>query len=391
MPSADAAFLEAAADPAWSRAGEICRDAAFREAVWRHCRYRRACASLADLHTRVHPNDQMLRHSLRFWDVNRSVSQYYNVALQQHHAAQQVMRALFGEPRPEFTVLDFACGYGRLLRFLTLSFPRERVWASEIQPDAVEFVAREYGVRAIASDADPARFEPGRRFDFVWVASLFSHLPRRLFHAWLARLLAMLEPGGVLCFSVHDQCLLPPGIAMPADGIHFIPASEIEDLDTATYGTTFVTEAFVRAAIAGATPARHPWFRIPRGLANEQDLYVVPRDPARKLDALASFRKGPWGWVDEWSVSEGRELYLRGWAGSLEDGALPSVEIRIAGKVHDCPCGLARPDVARVLGDARLANSGWEFRHVLPGHPVLVEVSAPSNRGEAALLYAGPL
>ena len=378
-------------DASWTRAGEVCADPAFREAIWRHCRYRRASANLAELSTRVHPGDQMLRHSLRFWDVNRSVSQYYNVALQQHHAAQQVLRALFGEPRPDFTVLDFACGYGRLLRFLTLSIPRERVWASEIQPDAVEYVRREFGVQGLASDADPERFEPGRRFDFIWVASLFSHLPRRLFHAWLERLLAVLELGGALCFSVHDQCLLPGGIAMPAEGIHFIPASENEDLDTSTYGTTFVTEGFVRGAIAKATSARHPCFRIPRGLANEQDLYVVPCERGRALDALASFRKGPWGWVDEWSVSPARELHLAGWAGSLDDGALASVEIRIAGKVHDVPCGMPRPDVAKVLGDPRLASTGWEFRHGLPDHPVLVEVSAPSARGEAALLYAGPL
>ena len=110
MPRADADSLAAPADASWSRAGEVCRDPAFREAIWRHCRYRRASASLADLSTRVHPQDQMLRHSLKFWDVNRSVSQYYNVALQQHHAAQQVRHALFGEPRADFTVLDFACG-----------------------------------------------------------------------------------------------------------------------------------------------------------------------------------------------------------------------------------------------------------------------------------------
>lgn len=389
MPSIDAESIPA--DASWSRAGDVCRDPAFREAIWRHCRYRRASASLAELSTRVHPQDQMLRHSLRFWDVNRSVSQYYNVALQQHHAAQQVMRALFGEPRADFAVLDFACGYGRALRFLTLSVPRARVWASEIQRDAVDFVERELGVHGIASDADPARFQPGRRFDFIWVASLFSHLPRRLFHAWLARLLAVLEPGGALCFSVHDECLLPAGGAMPAEGIHFVPASENEDLDTSAYGTTFVNEAFVRAAIAEASSTRHPYFRIARGLANEQDLYVVPRDRGLSLDALSSFRKGPWGWVDQWSVSPGRELHLAGWAGSLDDGALPSVEIRVAGKVHDCPCGLARPDVARVLGDPRLAATGWEFRRALPEHPVLVEVSAPSRRGEAALVYAGPL
>ena len=325
--------IEPAGDPAWAQAAGVCRDPALREAVWRHCRYRRGSARLEDLSTRIHANDQMLRHSLRFFDANRSVSQYFNVALQQHHAAQQVLRALFGEPGPDLRVLDFACGYGRLLRFLTLSVSPAQVWASEIQPEALDFAAREFGVHAVASDFDPRRFEPGRRFDLIWVASLFSHLPGGLFHEWLRRLVELLEPRGVLCFSVHDECLLPRGIPMPREGIFFSPESENPDLGASVYGATFVTEAYVRSAILEATAEEHPWRRIPRGLANEQDLYVVARSPGRDLSALSGFRKGPWGWVDEWSVSGSGELYLRGWAGSLDEGHLDEVEIRVDARV----------------------------------------------------------
>src|SRR5205085_2765059 len=106
-----------------------------------------------------------------FREVNWSVSQYFNVALQQHNAAQQIMRLLFGPPRADFRILDFACGYGRLLRFLTLSAPSAEISACDIQSDAVEFVAREFGVHGLVSNNDPQRFEPGKRFDFVWVAS----------------------------------------------------------------------------------------------------------------------------------------------------------------------------------------------------------------------------
>ena len=377
-----------------AKANQQCQDPAFRDAVWRHLGYRSDGCDLSALSTRIHPRDQMLQHSLRhFGEVNRSVSQYFNVALQQHNAAQQVFRHVLGAPSGAHRLLDFACGYGRLLRFLTLSVPPSQIWASEIQRDAVDFAASEFGVHGVLSDIDPQRFDPGMRFDFIWVASLFSHLPRHLFHTWLARLVSLATPDGIVCFSVHDECLLPARIPMPADGIHFIAASENAELDRNAYGTTFVTEAFVRNAIAGACGSAHPYFRVRRGLANEQDLYVVPRARSCDLRGLAAFRKGAWGWVDECRVSDTGELYLRGWAASVDDGPLDSIEILIDGTLHRCPTGLPRDDVRTVLNDERLGTTGWEFRHPLGAGAgvAFVEVTARSALGESALLYAGPL
>jgi SAM-dependent methyltransferase len=377
-----------------AQANELCQDPAFRNAVWRHLGYRGETASPRELSTLIHPGDQMLRHSLRhFREVNRSVSQYFNVALQQHNAAQQVFRLILGAPSATHRLLDFACGYGRLLRFLTLSIPPDQIWASEIQRDAVDFAIGQFGVHGILSDFDPRRFDPRTQFDFVWVASLFSHLPQPLFDGWLARLTSILSPRGILCFSVHDECLLPSHIPMPADGIHFISSSENPDLDVNAYGTTFVSEAFVRGAVARACGIDHPHFRISRGLANEQDLYIVPARRDCDLARLTAFRKGAWGWVDECRVSEAGELYMRGWAASIDDGPLDVIEIRIDGADCRCPTGLPRDDVRAVLNDARLGTSGWEFRHFLGAglSSAFVEVTARSARDELALLYAGPV
>ena len=386
--------MDVVEDSLLAKANEQCLDPTFRDAVWRHLGYRNDARGLAALNTRIDPRDQMLQHSLRhFREVNRSLSQYFNVALQQHNAAQQVFRRVLGAPNATHRLLDFACGYGRLLRFLTLSIPPSQVWASEIQRDAVDFAVSEFGVHGILSDIDPQRFDPGIRFDFIWVASLFSHLPRHLFHGWLSRLVSLAAPGGIVCFSVHDECLLPARIPMPTDGIHFIATSENAELDGNAYGTTFVSEAFVRHAIEAACGSGHPYFRVRRGLANEQDLYVVPRARSCDLRGLDAFRKGAWGWVDECRVSELGELYLRGWAASIDDGPLDAIEILIDGTRHRCPTGLPRDDVRTVLNDARLGMNGWEFRQALGAGPTsaFIEVTARSGVGEMALLYAGPV
>ncbi len=375
------------------QARALCGDAYFREVVWHHCPHLESTDPSA-LSLAIHPDDQMLWHSLRHHrDANVAFSQYYNVALQQYSAAQQVLRLLFPGTVDRVRVLDFACGYGRLLRFLSLSLPTANLWASEIQPQALAFVRDTFNVNAIASEADPQAFQPDRRFQLIWVASLFSHLPDRLFEAWLRRLTDCLTPDGVLCFSTHDACLIPDGAALPAEGILCRPFSENPALDTSDYGTTYVSEDYVSRLVSKACGADRGYSRIPRGLAHEQDLYLVPATPDRDLSVLRSFRHGPWGWVDERILRPSGELYLRGWAASLDDGPLDAVDITIDGQAFRCPTGLPRDDVGRVFNDPRLNRSGWEFRQMTADVPeaVRVVVTARTRRNERALLYTGRL
>jgi SAM-dependent methyltransferase len=232
----------------------MCADAAYRRLVLGFAADIDPDRAIARFNTAIHPGDQMLLHSQRqHRDAGAAFSQYFNIALQQHAAARQLMRAAFGADVNDVDVLDFACGYGRLLRFLSLSVDPRRIWASDLQTEAVDFVRDAFGVQPLASHEDPARFEPGRRFDVIWVASLFSHLPEPLFHAWLARLVALLTPRGVLCFSVRDASLLPERSALPASGLAYARESENADLATEIYGTAYASEAFVRDALRAAT------------------------------------------------------------------------------------------------------------------------------------------
>jgi len=369
----------------------IAADAWFRRIVLDHARSADGNLGAARFSAAIHADDPMLLHSLaEHRDAGAALSQYFQIALQQHAAALQILRAAFGDDLASIDALDFACGHGRLLRFLSLSLPPERIYASDLQTEAIEFVRDTFGVHALASDPDPARFDPGRRFDFIWVASLFSHLPEPLFDAWLARLVALLTPRGVLAFSVRDAGLLPGGAAMPASGVLYAAESENANLATEIYGTTYASESFVRAAVRRATGDERACVRLPRALANEQDLYVVGGSRERTLDALASFRRGPWGWVDIRKIAGGA-LDLEGWAASLDDGTVDRVEIEIDGVRTTCRPSIARPDVAAAFGDARLGGAGWSLRHALHANArsARVAVSARTARGEAALLYAG--
>ncbi|MGY6553312.1 MAG: class I SAM-dependent methyltransferase [Wenzhouxiangella sp.] len=333
----------------------------------------------------------MLEFSLRHHqDAALSVSQYFAVALQQYHTMRQISRRVFGE-RDDLRVLDFACGYGRLLRFLVHSLPPEQIWASDIQTDAVDYVRDRFGVKAVPSTAVPEEFQLDQRFDMIWVASLFSHLPESLFQRWLKRLAALLAPGGILCFSTHGEKLLPAGVELPPSGFQYQSVSENDGLSAEIYGTTHVSSAYVEQALKKVFGPDLHWRHFSKLLAAEQDVYISAfRDGGPDLAGLDEFRRGPRGWLDVQRLAADG-LYLQGWAASIDDGDLDCLEIEFADQKHLLVPAEPRPRVAEVLNDPRLSHCGFSCTLPWPegADSVYLMISAISRRGERGLVFAG--
>jgi SAM-dependent methyltransferase len=143
-------------------------------------------------------------------------------------------------------ILEFVAGFGRVTRHLT----RYHLTASDIHGDAVRFLEQELGVRAIPTDTDPDAFVTTERFDFIFVLSLFSHLPAALFERWLARLTLALAPGGFLMFTTHGdtagQKIQAFADALdPETGFGFLANTDQQDIAPELYGCSIATTPFV--------------------------------------------------------------------------------------------------------------------------------------------------
>lgn len=175
-------------------------------------------------------------------------------------------------------VLEFASGHGRFTRHLVKAIGAERVTVSDVVADAVDFSRRAFGVQGFVSHAVPEQLAWPRRYDLVFVLSLFSHLPRATWGAWLARLWDMVAPGGVLVFSTHGtEAARRAGVALDGEGYFFAPSSESHAIDAQEYGTAFSDEGFVRARLAehagDATVLRF----APTWFWHHQDAWVLGR------------------------------------------------------------------------------------------------------------------
>lgn len=294
-------------------------------------------------------------------DEEQALCSYYRSGSSIAAVLRQLLRWRFGEPRKTPSMLDFASGYGRVTRFLLDEVPPEAITVADVLPGALSFQRQTLGVHAVPSSVRPEELALPGGFAAIFVTSLFTHLPEARFGAWLAALMARLEPGGVFAFSTHDLALLPSE-QRPSSGICFQPHSEIAQLSTADYGSTWVDEAFVRAAL-GATGLPLAAVRFERALCNYQDLWVVVPEP---LETFAGLRlQGEVEVVVEKLEMTSRELALRGWA-HARHGGVSRLEVVLDGiLLGTVPVTLPRADVAAWVGP-EAGHSGWELHAELP-------------------------
>ncbi len=275
------------------------------------------CGGAVGLCDVIDRRDEMFRYNRDLLHGNETCAAtlYFVQGAQIANAVGDIAGQFFGSWRNVGAFLDFASGYGRATRFMTRDVSSGRMWISDIVPEAVAFQAAHFGVQGRVSTADPADLVIDRTFDYIFVSSLFSHLPATTFGPWLARLLGLLAPGGLLAFSVLDgQLLGDPSIDASRNGIVFHADSESTVLPGDQYGTAYVTEAFVRERVR-AVNERAEVARIAAGLCGHQDLYLVAPNSSNNRPSVNDLRPRLFakGELDHLERIGAKQVEIAGW------------------------------------------------------------------------------
>src|SRR5207237_3128793 len=128
---------------------------------------------------------------------------YFHVGLDAIHRIEEALAAASIETVNN--ILDFPCGYGRVLRFLVQRFPDARVTACELLPDAVRFCAETFNAIPAQSAYELDTLTLGARYDLIWCGSLATHLDARRTRELLRFFARHLAPGGLLLFTTHGE------------------------------------------------------------------------------------------------------------------------------------------------------------------------------------------
>ena len=335
------------------------------------------------LSTRIHPADEMYRFELTALHRTPEVTAilYFATGMQIFQAVEQIVAWRFQGFGAVHSLLDFASGYGRSTRFLVRALAPEKITVAEIDPGAVRFQQETFGVRGVVAGTGPESLQLDGAFDVVLASSFFSHLPAARFESWMARLHALVAPGGLLIFSVHGIELLPPGEPPPSSGIFFRPVSETLRLEGAEYGTSYVTPEFVRTVTERAAGGGARLVGFPFGLCGFQDLYVLCRPPlpAGPEPPLARAPRG----ALEHSAIENGVVTVRGWASGYLDERPPDVRLLLGERVAEVSPGQGPAGVRR----------DWRFTFPVAGTDpdAVVRIEAESPLGVSKILIAATL
>jgi len=203
------------------------------------------------------------------------------------NAAQVAAAAKRILKREDIKVLEFASGYGRVTRHLKSVMPHADITASDIHPQACSFMREQLGVRACISSANPATLSVGDGYDFIFVLSLFSHLPHRTFGEWLQVLYNRLAPGGALLITAHGDTSRAhfAGIDLSkeenGEGWIYRRRSDQPDLDLEDYGTMIVTPRYVVTAVERCERAILASF-VAGAWLTHQDEWVIKKPASEK-------------------------------------------------------------------------------------------------------------
>ncbi len=159
------------------------------------------------------------------------------------------------------SILDFACGYGRLTKHLFELVPEARIYGCDIQSDLVSRCQRNFPKgNFIKNEVKPPINYGDFQFDLIFSYSAFTHLSESNHAAWLQELARTLMPGGVMLHTTHSfeslrraaffspeslsKYNLPESVDLftsHSDKFHYA----VNDLSMPEYGVTIISKEYV--------------------------------------------------------------------------------------------------------------------------------------------------
>jgi SAM-dependent methyltransferase len=119
-----------------------------------------------------------------------------------------------GEIKNTHSVLDFGCGWGRIIRFFIKDFQATNIWGCDPVPGMIE-LCKEQNIWCnfeTIDTAPPTSFLENQ-FDAIYSYSVFSHLSEEMHLNILTEIKRILKPGGLYFTTTRNRQFIESGFA----------------------------------------------------------------------------------------------------------------------------------------------------------------------------------
>ncbi|PIE67495.1 MAG: hypothetical protein CSA23_03450 [Deltaproteobacteria bacterium] len=105
-------------------------------------------------------------------------------------------------------ILDFGCGCGRIIRHWN-DRKGVKIFGTDYNPDLIKWCRRNLTfAQFMVNQLEPPLNVDDDKFDFVYVCSVFTHLPESMQIPWIQELSRILKTGGYLLITTHGEAYL---------------------------------------------------------------------------------------------------------------------------------------------------------------------------------------
>ncbi|MEW8606637.1 MAG: class I SAM-dependent methyltransferase [Candidatus Thiodiazotropha sp.] len=153
--------------------------------------------------------------------------------------------------KPHSRILDFGCGCGRVINYLSKYFRQSRFYGSDIDDEAIAWCRGElsYVGEFVTNKAMPPLPFEDNLFDMVYSISVFTHLPETMQFAWLEELKRVTRSDGILLLTTHGEELFANAPeeyrAQLAESGFFYTVGDGTDGLPEFYQTTYHTDDYI--------------------------------------------------------------------------------------------------------------------------------------------------
>ncbi len=163
---------------------------------------------------RVPPIEVQLRFNADSGQSNlRAATTFYSTV-------KRYVASCGGKLGAESRVLDFGCGWGRLIRFFLRDVLGDNLHGLDVDAEAIETCEDTmlYGRYRQIQPFAPTDFAADS-FDLIFAYSVFSHLPESVHIDWIKEFSRVLKPGGVLVVTTLGRDFIEQCQSLRENGV----------------------------------------------------------------------------------------------------------------------------------------------------------------------------
>lgn len=157
-------------------------------------------AGVGSVNTKISERDGMFNPS--------NPRQYFRCGAEAAQICLEGLRSADLTPGEVSRVIDYACGYGRVTRFLRASFPAASILGADIDQRALSHLEATQAERTHLLDGSCDALPVEGKVDLIWVGSLFTHVPRDYVAGLLTSMRQIISDRGVLVFTMHGEYVI---------------------------------------------------------------------------------------------------------------------------------------------------------------------------------------